>query len=308
MLALFIPWFLLLELFVVIVLLIRKKWKASIILFVVMLALNWWYKCIPFRLYGLNNTNDSCRLKILCFNIDGSCGDIIEKAKSIKELINKLSPNIVFIAEFNEQFPKPLHSALKDNFAYTTYPGQLFFHYFYSNYPLFNSRRLKDSDGKDVGVYACSTVIQGDTIDLYGCHFASNNYNMLYERHSIEDIKGQEGIFAYIKNIQTSGNRRKIEAETIVHDMSQSSHHAIVLGDMNDVGGSDVIRALEAAGLTDAWQEGGFGYGATIHYPLPYRIDHILYNEGLVLKSVKVIDTSDISDHNAVVAVFDFRN
>ncbi len=131
---------------------------------------------------------------------------------------------------------------------------------------------------------------------------------MLYERHSIEDIKGQEGIFAYIKNIQTSGNRRKIEAETIVHDMSQSSHHAIVLGDMNDVGGSDVIRALEAAGLTDAWQEGGFGYGATIHYPLPYRIDHILYNEGLVLKSVKVIDTSDISDHNAVVAVFDFRN
>ena len=57
-----------------------------------------------------------------------------------------------------------------------------------------------------------------------------------------------------------------------------------------------------------AWQEGGFGYGATIHYPLPYRIDHILYNEGLVLKGVKVIDTSDISDHNALVAVFDFSN
>ena len=89
MLALFIPWFLLLEVFVVIVLLIRKKWKASIILFVVMLALNWWYKCIPFRLYGLNKTNDSYRLKILCFNIDGSSGDNIEKAKSIKELIKK---------------------------------------------------------------------------------------------------------------------------------------------------------------------------------------------------------------------------
>ena len=151
-------------------------------------------------------------------------------------------------------------------------------------------------------------MIQGDTIDLYGCHFASNNYNERSERQSIEDIHDQVSFFNYIKNIQTSGNRRKIEAETIVHDMSQSSHHAIVLGDMNDVGGSDAIRALEAAGLTDAWQEGGLGYGATIHTPLPYRIDHILYNEGLVLKGVKVIDTSDISDHNALVAVSDFSN
>lgn len=308
MLALFIPWFLLFVLFVVIVLLIRKKWKASIILFVVMLALNWWYKCIPFRLYGLDDTNDSSRLKIMCFNIDGSSGDVIEKAKNIKELIKKLSPNIVFIAEFNEQFPKPLHSALKDDFAYTTYPGHLFFQYFYSNYPLFNSRRLKDSDGKDVGVYACCTVIQGDTIDLYGCHFASNNYNELYERQSIEDISSQESLLTYINNIQTSGNRRTKEAIAIVHEMSKSSHQAIVLGDMNDVGGSAAIRALKTAGLTDAWLEGGFWYGATIHYPLPYRIDHILYNEGLVLKGVKVIDTSDISDHNALVAVFDLSN
>lgn len=198
MLALFIPWLLLLVLFVVIVLIIRKKWKASIILFVVMLALNWWYKCIPFRLYGLIDTNDPCRLKIMCFNIDSSSGDNIEKAKNIKELIKKFSPNIVFIAEFNEQFPKPLHSALKDDFLYTTYPDHLFFQYFYSNYPLFNSRRLKDSDGKDIGAYACSTVIQGDTIDLYGCHFASNNYNELYERQSIDDINGREGAFMHI--------------------------------------------------------------------------------------------------------------
>ena len=134
----------------------------------------------------------------MCFNIDSSSGDNIEKAKNIKELIKKFSPNIVFIAEFNEQFPKPLHSALKDDFLYTTYPDHLFFQYFYSNYPLFNIRRLKDSDGKDIGAYACSTVIQGDTIDLYGCHFASNNYNELYERQSIDDINGREGAFMHI--------------------------------------------------------------------------------------------------------------
>lgn len=307
MLALFIPWFLLLVLFVVIVLLIRKKWKASIILFVVMLALNWWYKCIPFRLYGLDDTNDSSRLKIMCFNIDGSSGDVIEKAKNIKELIKKISPNIVFIAEFNEQFPKPLHSALKDGFLYTTYPDHLFFQYFYSNYPLFNSRRLKDSDGKDIGAYACSTVIQGDTIDLYGCHFASNNYNELYERQSLEDIRGQESILTYINNIQTSGNRRKIEAITIIHEMSKSSYQAIVLGDMNDVYGSSALNELKTRGLIDAWWEGGFGYGATIHKPLPYRIDHIMHTNGLELQSIRVIDSNGISDHDALYAEFNLK-
>ncbi len=77
---------------------------------------------------------------------------------------------------------------------------------------------------------------------------------------------------------------------------------------MNDICGSSAIRVLENIGIKDAWWEGGVGYGATIHHPLPYRIDHILHNEGLVLKGVKVIDTSDISDHNALVAVFDFSN
>ena len=51
--------------------------------------------------------------------------------------------------------------------------------------------------------------------------------------------------------------------------------------------------------------KGGFGYGATIHHPLPYRIDHILYGAGLKLKGIKKRDTRDISDHDALVAVFD---
>jgi len=306
MLALIIPWLLSLLIILVVVCLISKKWKVALLMAGVILLLNWWYECIPLRLWSLSDSGIG--VKIICFNIDGATGDAFEKAHNVREILKKYSPDIVFIAEFNEWTPDTMDSLLCRDYKYTTYPDSMFFQYFYSNYPVFNSRRLKDSDGKDVGVYACSTVIQGDTIDLYGCHLASNNYNERSERQSIEDIKGLESILTYINNIQTSGNRRSIEAKAIVHEMSKSSHQAIVLGDMNDVGGSAAIRALKTAGLTDAWLEGGFGYGATIHFPLPYRIDHILYNEGLVLKGVKVIDTSDISDHNALVAVFDFSN
>lgn len=80
----------------------------------------------------------------------------------------------------------------------------------------------------------------------------------------------------------------------------------IVMGDFNDVPGSPTLNILERAGLKDAWWEGGCGYGATIHHPLPYRIDHILHNDGLKLKSIKKIVTQDLSDHDALVARFVF--
>ncbi len=51
-------------------------------------------------------------------------------------------------------------------------------------------------------------------------------------------------------------------------------------------------------------KKGGNGYGATFHHPLPYRIDHIFYNEGLKLKSIRKVDSQGLSDHDALVAEF----
>lgn len=77
------------------------------------------------------------------------------------------------------------------------------------------------------------------------------------------------------------------------------------MGDLNEVCGALSMRMLEGAGYKDAWSKGGFGYGATIHHPLPYRIDHVLYNSGLKLKGIKKINAKGISDHDALVAVFE---
>ncbi len=76
---------------------------------------------------------------------------------------------------------------------------------------------------------------------------------------------------------------------------------------MNDVCGAPSMRKFKLAGFKDAWSVGGFGYGATIHHLLPYRIDHILYNDGLRLKGIKRIKSRALSDHDALVAVFEVR-
>ena len=79
---------------------------------------------------------------------------------------------------------------------------------------------------------------------------------------------------------------------------------AIIMGDLNDLSGSPALRAFNTAGFQDAWWKGGMGYGATIQYLLPYRIDHIMYNDKLTLKSIRKIDAKGSSDHDALVAEF----
>ena len=68
------------------------------------------------------------------------------------------------------------------------------------------------------------------------------------------------------------------------------------------------MDSLNDAGMKNAWWEGGFGYGTTYHKGwLRLRIDHIYYNEKLMLKNVKVVDTN-LSDHNILIADFSINN
>lgn len=304
MFGLILPWLLLLLVITIVVLLLRKKWKPSLFFAAVFIVVNWWAECIPFRLFETSAASRVGALRIISFNIDGSDGDPLEKARNIRAYLRKFPHDIVFIAEFNEQYPKSLDSLLNQDYKYTTYPNHLFFQYFFGQHPFLNSRRLISPNGEELGVYACSMVFQNDTIDLYGCHWASNNYDEHEVREGLENIDNHKGIARYIRNIQSASERRRIEAQAIVREMSKTSRLAIVMGDMNDVGGSPAIKILESAGLKDAWWEKGVGYGATIHRPLPYRIDHIMHTQGLKIERIKALDSNGVSDHNALYAEF----
>lgn len=77
------------------------------------------------------------------------------------------------------------------------------------------------------------------------------------------------------------------------------------MGSFNDVAGSEPLRKLSKAGFSEVWWKGGIGYGASIHHPLPYRIDHVMYKE-LELKSIQMINANGISDHDTLVSEFLF--
>ena len=303
MLVLFIPWVLIVMMAIGLLCLVKKKWTYATILFVSIVLINRRGECIPLRLSYPQKT-ESVSLKVVSFNINGSTGDIRNKGYKIKEFLRRYSPDIVFIAEYNEQNPKLLDSLLNKEFKYSTYRSRLLFQYFYSNIPLFNINRLKDYEGKHIGIFTCSTIYQGDTIDLYGCHLVSNNYNINQEREGVENIGGEVEVWKYVRNIQDASRVRYKEASIAAREILKSTHHVIVLGDLNDVGGSEALRVLEKSGLKDAWWEGGVGYGATFYKPLPFRIDHIMHTKGLTLDNIRVLDSEGNSDHNALYAEF----
>lgn len=304
MLALTVPWALLLLLFLEVVFLIRKKWVVALLTILVLILINNQFECFPIRFYKTNLSDKEITFKVACFNIEGSTGSRKEKAQNVRNFLQESLPDIVFITEYDERKPNRLDSLLSEIYAFSTYSGQFLFNYFYGNRPFHNFRRLKDAEGIGVGVYACYIIFNKDTIDLYGCHLASNNYNTENKRFSYENIDNENDLEIYLKNMSTASERRKEEAVALVKELRKSHHQAIILGDLNDVCGSPAIRELENYGLIDGWWEDGVGYGATIHKPIPYRIDHIMHTKGLKFEYIKVLDSKGISDHDALYAAF----
>lgn len=305
MLALTIPWLLALLTIATIVCMIKKKWKVTLLLFGVMLAFNWWSECIPVRINLFDKPERGRSIKVLSYNIDGSMELIRPKASAIANLIKQNNPDIVFIAEFSELYPDALDTLLRDTYPYTTYRCHIYYsNYFYSRYPIVSHRKLTKDNGQNICCHEGKLDVYGDTITVLGCHLSSNNYTQSRAYITPDSINSGRDMITYIKDIKYAHNMRVQETNTIAKTLTKCNSPIILMGDFNDVGGSVAIRTLEKVGLKNAWWERGVGYGATIHKPLPYRIDHIMYSPELKLQKIEVVSSKGLSDHDALYAEF----
>ena len=302
MLALTYPWIITVCFLAAIIIALKKHVWIVGGLVVVGFLLNWLSECFAFSLMSNNEICGKRTVRVMAWNIDGSEYDSLKVAK-IADVINKHKPDVIFLSEDFDKTGICLDSLLKKNYPYSS-NMVCSVHQFYSNYML-DSIRVVDVEGYDNPLRIhVSVMVKGQIIDIYGCHLASNNYSASHVDFHLDQVNDHHDAKQYLKNIHDASRLRKLEAQAIIKDMTDRA--TIIMGDFNDVGGSPALRAFKAAGFQDAWWKGGLGYGATIHYPLPYRIDHIMYNDRLRLKSIKKIDAKGLSDHDALVAEFYF--
>lgn len=302
MLALTYPWIIIVCFLAAIIIALKKHFWIAGGLVVVGFILNCLSECFAFSLMSNNEMCGKRTVRVMAWNIDGSEYDSLKVAR-IADVIHKYKPDVIFLSEDFDKTGICLGSLLKNNYPYSSimaYSG----HHFYSNYLLDSIRVVKVKDYDNPLRIHVSVMVKGQIIDIYGCHLASNNYTASQVDFHLNQVNDHHDAKQYLKNIRDASRLREMEAQAIIKDMTDRA--TIIMGDFNDVSGSPALRAFKTAGFQDAWCKGGWGYGATIHYPLPYRIDHIMYNDRLRLKSIKKIDAKGLSDHDVLVAEFYF--
>lgn len=243
----------------------------------------------------------------MAWNIDGGVYDK-QKVEGIAGVINSEKPDIVFMSEDFIDVVDHLDSLLKDNYRYSSLGSLGSHHYLYSKFPIDSIAWVK-LDGEDMQLRMRYDVKVGNQlVEVYGCHLASNNYSPSNEDFHLDSVETKQGAYRYLKDIHAASITREKEVDALLQDYERVCNKpCIVMGDFNDINGSKPLRTLSSANFEDAWWKGGFGYGATIHHPLPYRIDHIMYNDRLKLVSIKKVDANGLSDHDALVAEFELK-
>lgn len=304
MIALAFPWVLALLIAIVFITLLKKRFVVSGIIVVFALLLNCWCECVALHFFScVTNTDARLSIKVMTWNIDGSEYDSL-KVRTIVDVINEQNPDAVYLAEDFNLTAARLDQIVKTKYPYSTFPENDNGHVFYSKYPLVDVRIVEMEDYALPLRVHCRIIVDSVTMVIYGCHLASNNYTVDQQDFHIDSVINSLDAMMYLRNIKTASMLRVQEVDAILADMEQNVfENLIVMGDFNDVAGSEPLRKLSKAGFFDAWWKGGIGYGATIHHPLPYRIDHVMY-KGLKLKSIKKINADGLSDHDALVAEF----
>lgn len=342
LLALSAPWILLLLVVAAFGLLAFMRWKVAICLLLVALAGNWYFEvmslgvqhCVSrFSLCFASHTGlpegrdwpngkfDSAQesrfqvsggeLKVLTFNCNLSPKheDYLETRAGVCRLIKEQNPDVVFLAENFINKRDSVWLMLQDVYPYHSQEKKAMGNSIYSKYPILTDTIVREK-GKGYGISCCQIYCRGRKVGVIGIHLSSNNYNVHMEYMTPDSVENSEQAKTYLGNIVTASRYRANEASLIVNYIDSINTPnkpipTIVMGDFNDVCESPTLNVLNSSGLKDAWWEGGFGYGATIHHPLPYRIDHIFYNDRLKLKSIKKIDADKLSDHDALIGCFE---
>lgn len=308
MLALTYPWIIGLLVIVALIHVVSKRFVIGGICFLVSLLLNWYCECFALHFVGSSDSGGGNIIRVLSWNVNADKDTPKQKLEAIANIIFDEDPDIVFVSELFWDTSDTLTCLLTERYPFTTDTKQDHDrgHFVYSKYHLSNPVFLLEDVWNGL-VLSTRVFIGTDSLMLYGCHLASNNYDADRVYMTPDSIRSKQNVLSYIKNVRRSSEIRCQQSDAIVSELIEHNAPVVVLGDMNDVCGSPCMKVFAEAGLKDAWWEGGFGYGATIHKPLPYRIDHVMYGKGLKLKGIKKVSSKGLSDHDALVADFEIE-
>ena len=299
MFPLFVPWILVaLTILAVVCLIKRLYWIAGILALALCLA-NWHWQVFAFGCNGLDEVKGEGTIRVMTWNVDSTNPDFPNYADSLAKVILESDVDILFLTEYGKE-----DKGLVDSLLMKMFPYRLRFvenqSAFYCSTPVDTIYSIQTSMVKSSLLFCCRLKMDDSLWTVIGCHLASNNHTI-----NADSVQDRETLGIYLNNYS---KQTKVHLKEFM-EMARhfTDERCIVMGDMNDVAGSPVLTAFGMMDMNDAWWQGGLGYGATIHQPLPYRIDHILYSTDITLNGIKIMEKNGLSDHDGLIADFSYK-
>ena len=221
--------------------------------------------------------------------------------QEIKTFFNDKDPDILCIQEYSETA----------NIDLRVYPHRYIFMQgdkirtglaIFSRFPILNQGNLVFPKSNNNAIFV--DIKKGkDIIRIYNMQLQSikisPDVNEISE--NINEMNKQKSQ-KLVNRISIAFRQQQQQAEIIRDHKNECSYPIIICGDINNSAFSYVYRSVKG-NLNDAFEESGVGFGKTYNFKYyPVRIDYILTDPAIKVKSFENFSKFDNSDHYPVMA------
>ena len=235
-------------------------------------------------------------ISLLTFNSHGSMGVKWSRIPSyndeIADFIVQQDADIVCFQEFSRTIDKKLKQY---QFNYQT-PFQIgrIKQAIYSKYKILGTGSINFPNSGNNAIYV-DILIKKDTLRIYNLHLQS-----LVVRPGSFKREQPQRLF---KRLSITVQKQQEQAKLVIEHSRSVNYKKIICGDFNNTQFSSVYKTIKGE-MNDTFLEKGSGFGSTYNFKfLPYRIDFILADPEINIKSHKNFDVR-LSDHTPVMASF----
>jgi len=290
-------------------LLVIGDWMLSGILFLFTIIINLLTESFAF---GMNEKTEikSESFSVMTYNLNRAYITSLNNGteEDVVEFILSQNVDLLCLQEFNPLVYKKIGDDLRFSYPYGSIEGENSrFKSVYSKYPIEDFQQLS-LDGETLPICSMNIRVGDKQCRVVNCHFMSNNFSVVFGKIKNEGCVTLAHIKEVFNNLLKGYEARKRQAEILIHHIRQFEIPVLVCGDLNDVGGSAVLRLFKKANLQDAWWQKGTGFGFSFWgLMMRFRLDHFLFRKGMLSpKQIKVIH-SKLSDHRPIIASFNFE-
>jgi endonuclease/exonuclease/phosphatase family metal-dependent hydrolase len=293
------PFLILINLFLVIYWLIRKRWLFLLSALGIAIGWNHAERTVQIR-QKVEKPSDVQAFNVITYNVKNLSNDNVdllepEVRNNIIDYIDAREPDIICLQEFSIVHPNPdafldsLSSRLGMPYhAYSLYLEKVRKRinaiYIFSKFPIINFNAIRKDELHNFALFA-DMIIGADTVRVYNIHLESlrlrqEDYKFIsdLDRQAEDKESVKEGSSRILKKMKTAYSKRAFQVDSLMSSLQKSPYPVILCGDFNDTPNSYAYQQI-SANLTDSFLESGQGFGNTYSGKLPsYRIDYIMYS------------------------------